>query len=273
MHPYLEIFGKTYPAYGSFIAMGAIMAIFAAMFFTRRKFNYDFVDYTFNIAWVFLLAMAGAKLLYLIVEIREFIADPSLFIAFIGGGGVFYGGLIGAVIGAYLSSRIRKWHFMDVMDTMAAPGALAHAFGRIGCFMSGCCYGMETDGCLGVTFPEGSLAPAGVKVLPTQLFEAIFLFVLAGVLMLIFWRTYKGGLSIGIYMTAYAVWRFIIEFFRADRRGSIGLITTSQFVSIFIFVFGLALIIFRSRLYALFEKVRVKPTPREKRKAKKAQDK
>ena len=255
MNPYLEIFGRTYPAYGSFIAMGAIIAIFVSIFLTRRKYNFDFVDYTFNLAWVFIAAIIGAKLLYLIVEIREFIANSRLFIDFIGGGAVFYGGLIGGIVGTYISSRIRKWNFISVMDTLAAPAAIAHAFGRIGCFMAGCCYGMETDSYLGVVFPEGSLAPVGVKVLPTQLFEACFLFLLGGVLMLIFWRTYKSGLTVGIYATVYALWRFVIEFFRDDRRGSVGTLTTSQFVSIFIFVFGILIIIFRRQLFSLFDRL------------------
>lgn len=267
MSPYIEIFGKTYPSYGSCIAVGAIIAVFAAMFLTRRKHNFEFVDYTFNIAWVFLIAIAGAKLLYLIVELRAFIENPRLFLAFIGGGGIFYGGLIGAVIGAFISARIRKWNFLAVMDTLAAPGAIAHAFGRVGCFMAGCCYGMETHSHLGVIFPEGSLAPVGVKVLPTQLFEAIFLFILCGVLMLVFWRTYKTGLTIAIYMISYAVWRFVIEFFRSDRRGSVGLLSTSQFISIFILIFGLFILIFRKRLFDFFERYKDKPTRKELRKA------
>jgi len=229
MHPYIEIFGRTYPAYGSCIAAGAIMAVFIAMFLTRRKYDFEFVDYVFNLAWIFIAAMAGAKLLYLIVEIKAFIAEPRLFIQFIGGGGVFYGGL------------------------------------------AGCCFGRETHGPLGIVFPEGSLAPAGVKVLPTQLFEAVFLFLLSGALGLILWRTQKTGLSIGVYLTVYAVWRFVIEFFRDDRRGGVGMLSTSQFISLFIFAGGIALLIFRSGLEALFDKIKMRPTLKEKRAAQRSE--
>jgi len=271
MHPYIEIFGRTYPAYGSCIAAGAIMAVFIAMFLTRRKYDFEFVDYVFNLAWIFIAAMAGAKLLYLIVEIKAFIAEPRLFIQFIGGGGVFYGGLIGAAAGAFISSRIRKWNFIAVLDTLCAPAAFAHGFGRVGCFLAGCCFGRETHGPLGIVFPEGSLAPAGVKVLPTQLFEAVFLFLLSGALGLILWRTQKTGLSIGVYLTVYAVWRFVIEFFRDDRRGGVGMLSTSQFISLFIFAGGIALLIFRSGLEALFDKIKMRPTLKEKRAAQRSE--
>lgn len=265
MHPYLVIFGKTYPAYGTFMAIGAIAAVLVAMLFTRRKYKYDFVDYTFNLVWVFLLAMAGAKLLYLIVELKAFLADPSLFLKFIGGGGVFYGGLIGAGVGAYISARIRRWNFLKTLDTIVGPAALAHAFGRIGCFMAGCCYGCETDSPLGIIFPEGSLAPAGVKVLPAQLFESCFLFILAAVLFLITWKGKKAGIPSGIYMVFYAAWRFFIEFFRSDRRGDVGSLTTSQFISIFVFAAGLAILIFREPLFRRYERLAAIPKKEKKK--------
>lgn len=259
MKPYIEIFGKTYPAYGSCMAAGAILAVFIAMFLTRRKYKYDFVDYVFNLLWVFLLAMAGAKLLYLLVEIKAFIAKPSLFLDFMGGGGVFYGGLIGAIAGSYISGRIRHWNFIEIMDTLVAPISFAHCLGRVGCFMAGCCYGMETDSPLGVEFPAGGLAPSGVKVLPTQLFEACFLFILGIVLLLIIWKGKRPGVSAGVYLSAYAVWRFVIEFFRSDRRGEIGALTTSQFISIFIFAAGAAILIFRKPVVEYFAKLAARP--------------
>lgn len=246
------------------MAAGAIIAIFIAMLLTRRKYKYDFVDYTFNLIWVFLMAMAGAKLLYLIVELKAFIANPSLFVKFIGGGGVFYGGLIGAMIGTFISSRIRRWNYIAVMDTLVAPICIAHSFGRVGCFMAGCCYGMETDSIFGVEFPEGGLAPVGVKVLPTQLFEACILFILGLVLLLIIWKSPKTGIAAGLYLTVYPAWRFFIEFFRADRRGEVGSLSTSQFISIFIFVAGLTILIFRKPLTAFFEKQTLRPKKQKK---------
>ncbi|MGI6071800.1 MAG: prolipoprotein diacylglyceryl transferase [Lachnospiraceae bacterium] len=255
MHPYIEILGKTYPAYGFFMAAGAIAAVFIAAFLTRRKYGFGFVDYVFNLVCIFLASIIGAKLLYLIVEIREFIADPSLFIKFLGGGGIFYGGLIGAIAGTLISARIRRWNCLAIMDTLVAPICFAHAIGRIGCFMAGCCHGRETDSVLGVVFPEGSLAPAGVRLLPTQLMEAVFLVILGTVLLLVIWKTNRPGLSVGIYLIGYSVWRFIIEFYRADRRGSVGALTTSQFIGIFLFITGLAVIIFHKKLYALCGKI------------------
>ena len=251
MCPYIEIFGRSYPSYGACMAAGAMVALFLCLVFTRRRYGFELVEYIFNLIWVFAGAMIGAKLLYLIVEIKEFIADPSLFLDFIGGGGVFYGGMLGGCVGAYISSRIRRWNFIELLDTLVGPICFAHCLGRVGCFMAGCCYGCETESALGIYFPEGGLAPSDVKLLPTQLFEAVFLLIL-GAIVLIFLYKGKTGSAAGIYLTFYPVWRFIIEFFRSDRRGEVGSLTTSQFISLFILTAGLALLIFRKKSVLMF---------------------
>lgn len=268
VHPIIRFFGKAYPAYGSFMVFGAITALFTGLFLTRKKHKFDYFDFVLNFLWIFVGAMIGSKLLYVIVEIKAITEQPKLLLNILQAGGVFYGGLIGIFISCFISCRIRKWNYLKMADTLVGPGALAHSFGRVGCFLGGCCYGCETDSIFGVYFPEGGLAPSGVKLLPTQLFEAIFLFILAIVLILILFLSKRAGITTGVYMTAYAIWRFIIEFFRSDRRGSVGTLTTSQFISIFIFIMGLAFLIFNRQLTDLFEKIKNLPTLKERKQAK-----
>lgn len=152
----------------------------------------------------------------------------------------FYGGLIGGVISFLIGyfGIIRRKYFPMVKDLLIiAPACItiAHGFGRIGCFLAGCCYGKETDAWFGVLFPGMTH-----KVIPTNLFEAIFLILLALLLLFLALKR-KGVFNFGIYMTTYGVWRFIIEFFRGDDRGSfIGNLTPSQFWSVVLFIGGIA---------------------------------
>ena len=146
----------------------------------------------------------------------------------------FYGGLVGGIITFLIGhwTVIRK-HYPDIkiVPTLfpIAPACItvAHAFGRLGCFMAGCCYGKQTDSFLGVTFP-GMTHP----VLPTQLFEAIFLFILTAVMFtLALKKKYLHNLS--IYLFSYGVFRFLIEYLRGDDRGAFFLnLSPSQFFSI-----------------------------------------
>jgi len=135
---------------------------------------------------------------------------------------------------------------------LLVPGiALAHGFGRIGCFCGGCCYGAVTDSIFGVRFPEGSSAaklyPAegggSLPVLPTQLFEAFFEFALFTVMM-IFFKKFKPHF-LNIYLFGYGTFRFIMEFFRGDDRGATGIgLTPSQFMSLVLITTGILLVLY-----------------------------
>jgi phosphatidylglycerol:prolipoprotein diacylglycerol transferase len=156
---------------------------------------------------------------------------------------VFYGALIGGVLGVMICARRKKLPFLAYIDLFAPSLVLAHAFGRIGCFMAGCCYGCPTDGFLGVVYPANSAAPAGVPLLPTQLFESAFLFILTIVLVWILKKRRTFGTVTGWYLVLYGVWRFVIEFYRSDDRGAVGMLSTSQFIGIFMVAAGAVLLI------------------------------
>ncbi len=160
-------------------------------------------------------------------------------------GMTFYGGLIGGaltfiIVFFTVIKRIHKddAYFMDCLVIAPVIITLCHAFGRIGCFCAGCCYGVETDSFLGVQFPG-----MHYKVYPTQLFESAFLFLLTGVLYLLTVK-YRNKNTMPIYMISYGIWRFVIEFIRGDDRGGniLGL-SPAQFISIFVVLGGIVLLI------------------------------
>lgn len=153
-------------------------------------------------------------------------------------GMMFYGGVvtgIAALIPMLVIFRkntrytVKQW-----LDMITVPFILFHAIGRIGCFMAGCCYGMETTGPFGILFPDvpsAGIYHHGHKVLPTQLFEAAGLFVLALVLHFVKRRKFA------IYSVAYPIFRFCLEFLRGDNRGDyLGFLSPSQLISIILLV-------------------------------------
>ena len=145
---------------------------------------------------------------------------------------------------------------------LLVPGiALAHGFGRIGCFLGGCCYGKRTDSIFGVSFPEGSAAakqyPAldggSLPVLPTQLFEAVFELLLFVVMMLTYKKLKRHFLE--VYAFSYATFRFLLELVRGDSRGATGLLLTpSQIMSIILMLMGLAALLYGKGI--IFRKTR-----------------
>ena len=156
----------------------------------------------------------------------------------------FYGGLFGGVLGFLLTYFliIKKDSTLKIDEVVKiAPPAitLAHAFGRIGCFLDGCCYGKETGTTLDIYFPT-----LGRSVLPTQLYESIFLFILTAILLLLVFK-WDFKYTFIVYLGSYSIWRFVIEFFRDDPRGGwINFLSPSQFWSVLIWIGIIPLFIF-----------------------------
>ena len=158
-----------------------------------------------------------------------------------GYGFVVYGAIAGGTLGMYLYCRKKKWNILEMMDITVAGLAIAQGFGRIGCFLAGCCYGAETQLPIGVVFPEGSLAPAGIHVHPTQIYSSIFDFIL-GIFLLYYGKKQReNGKVMGMYLMIYSIGRFLVEFLRNDPRGNVGILSTSQFIAIFTLALGIIL--------------------------------
>ncbi len=182
----------------------------------------------------------GAKLLYIItifpklIKFRNhFFDNPALLIPILSGGFVFYGGLIGAVLGYYLYCR--KYHIVSLkmLDLISPSIPIIHGFGRLGCNFAGCCYGISYNGPFHVIFHHSFSAPNEVTLFPIQLLESGTNF-LAGILLLIYAKpTRKPGNVLGYYIIYYAVMRFLLEYMRGDvARGLFLGISTSQWISL-----------------------------------------
>ena len=195
--------------------------------------------------WIIIAAIIGARLLYVINYWNEVFSDkPWHYVITIGRSGlVYYGGLIGASLGTIVYCWKNKYPLWKIGDVMAPSVALGHAIARIGCLMTGCCFGKECSLPWAIYFPPGSSAPAGIGLHPTQIYESALNFVFYGLLMLIYRRKKFDGQIFAAYLMGYAVLRSFVELFRGDyeKHYIVGIITPGQSVSIFIFAIGIAL--------------------------------
>lgn len=235
----------TVHSYGLMIALGILVCVFMGMY-RARKYGYK-DEAVLDIAIFGILSgFVGAKLLYVLVEFDSFLKNPMDVLG--SEGFVVYGGIIvGALVGI-LYCRIKKLPCWEYFDLLAPSIAVAQGFGRIGCFLAGCCYGRPTDTFWGVTFPEGSFAPAGVPLIPTQLISSAGDFIITGILLVYSKHNKKAG-NVGIlYMLLYGIGRFLVECLRSDDRGTVGLLSTSQFISIGIILLAIILF-FRHQIF------------------------
>lgn len=157
-------------------------------------------------------------------------------------GFTFYGGLIISLLSLWIVTRLKSIHFILAANILTQPLVLAHAFGRIGCFLGGCCYGTPTTSPFGVVFPEGSLPHSEFgkhAIHPTQLYESFFLF-----LLYLFLTKIELKWKFVIYLLAYPIIRFIVECFRGDSRGALitKWLSPSQEISLLLFFAGLAIL-------------------------------
>lgn len=247
MHPILIEFGpfKLY-TYGLLVALGFLAALGVG---TREARRYgieakDFQDLAFA---VLLAAILGARLLFVALEWRSFAANPLDVFALWKGGLVFYGGFLGAAAAALWVIRRRHLPPWDTADAVAPALSLGQALGRLGCFFAGCCYGAECALPWSVTFTDPrSLARLGVPLHPTQLYEAAANLALFALLYFVVApRRREAGRVFGWYLVLYPAARFTIEIFRADPRGALGALSTSQALSIPLLLVGVAILLLR----------------------------
>lgn len=262
MYPTISVFGREFGTYGICAALGLMVCGFVLSFIAKRK-NISYLDVILAILSIGIGLTIGGHLLYGITRyeyvlatiqmigtwsFKEILAGFSL--AF--GGSVFYGGFLGGIAGLAAFLKIEKGlNKADFFDLYGLGIPLFHTFGRIGCFLGGCCYGVECE--IGFLVEHNDYSPglAGVRRFPIQLVEAGLNLCLFFVLYFIYRRinrtvplddsgSSKGGLIFFLYMLIYPVYRFILEFFRGDEiRRTWGFLTTSQWMSILIFISGL----------------------------------
>ncbi len=232
----------TIHGYGFMIALGIIVG-FWILDRQARKNGLD-ENIADNIVYVALIVgYLCSKLTYVLINFNEFLKDPIHFLLN-SSGWVVFGGILGGILGGYIYCKIKKVNFMDYFNLIIPEVALAQAFGRIGCFFAGCCYGKETHSHFGITFPEHSLAPAGIPLVPTQLISSLGDFCIFLVLFKLYNDKKLRPQTAAWYLILYSIGRFMIEFLRGDvERGFIGILSTSQFISIFVCLVGILLLV------------------------------
>lgn len=231
----------TFHMYGIMVAIGFASAYLISDYRAKKKGLSS--DIIFGILWCAMVGgLIGSRLLYYIVSIKDIIDDISVIWDFTHGF-VVYGGVIGGVLAGYIYCRIKKVKFFDYFDLVMPEVALAQGFGRIGCFFAGCCYGRETDSAIGIVFKNSSYAPNGVKLVPTQLISSAGDFLIAGILFRYAKEKRPDGAVGALYMILYGIGRFGVEFLRNDYRGSIGFLSTSQIISVFVAVAGIIMFV------------------------------
>ena len=238
MHPELLRIGSfVLPTYGVLLASGFL----AALWLLRRRASAFGVspDAAVDVAiWLLLAGLLGAKLLLLVVEGPRYLTSWDGVVEFLRSGGVFYGGLLGAVVALAVMLRKKAIGFWTFADMAAPSVALGHAIGRLGCLSAGCCWGRECALPWAITFTDPAAernvgVPLHVPLHPTQLYEAAGLFLLCGLLLKIGKPRFQGQIF-AIYLGLYALLRGTIEFYRGDPRGAVlgGAVSTSQLIAL-----------------------------------------
>lgn len=239
MLPYITIGNRSVPMYAVMILAGVIAALLYYRHSIRRS---DFPEADADLALIYNVigVFLGAKLLWLATVWSGFLSElPYLFTStqlflqkYLAGGFVFYGGLFGGLLAAWLYCRINKLPFFELARVLMPVVPLFHAFGRLGCFFVGCCYGCVSEH-FGLIFTHSEIAPNGVPLLPVQLVEAAGEFALFFLLARLSRKEESGRTLFSTWMICYAVLRFVLEFFRGDDyRGFLGVLSVSQFFSL-----------------------------------------
>ena len=235
----------TFHTYGLMTAVGIIAAYL--MMESRGKKKHFSEEQSGHIvgliAFCLIFGYLGSKLLYLLTILPRILKDPSILAQSVTGGWVVFGGLLGGMFGAWLFCRRRKLDVGTYFDLAFPAVALAQAFGRIGCFFAGCCYGAETTSRFSVVFRNSQYAPNHVPLVPTQLLSSALDFLLC---LFLLWyganKQKRSGELAAAYLTLYSLGRFVLEFWRGDlERGAIGPLSTSQFIGLFTFLIGVIL--------------------------------
>jgi phosphatidylglycerol:prolipoprotein diacylglycerol transferase len=257
--------------YGVFLALAFLCAILIAVKLAARDGLPKEKIYDLSL-WMLLASLIGSKVLMFFTE-PEYRDHPLQLISldFLRSGGVFYGGLIGAVLTGYFLMRHYKLPWWKTADACAPGIAVGNFFGRLGCFSAGCCWGKPTTLPWGVKFTELGHeitgVPIDVPLHPTQLYESFSMFIVFFFLLWLHKHKRFSGQVILFYALLYSIIRFLIEFVRDDPRGDVfGLTTrtglsTSQLISIVVGIGALVLLIIRWRRAAAITSAVKNPNP------------
>jgi len=249
MYPYIYIFNSKIPTYGIMALIG-ILLMGTYVVKTLQKKGYNEVNLLMCLLSVALGSFIGAHIIYFLTQFGNFIillknitilnSLKKIILAFYSlfGGWVFYGGLIGGIIAIIIYCKIHRIKSIEFLNVYAPAVALFHFFGRIGCFLAGCCYGIESN--IGFMFHHSEMPHANdVTRFPIQLVESAYCLILFILLDYLYRKTKFKDKTAYLYLILYPIGRFIFEFFRGDTyRGFLWIFSTSQWISIILFIIG-----------------------------------
>lgn len=227
-------------SYGLMIALGVLSAFYVTLY-KSKKFGIDADKLSSLFIWVILAAFVGGKLFFFFEDIDKYWGDLAAMKRAMSGGFVFYGSLIFSIPTIVWWLRKEKVPVRPFLDILAFVGPVVHSFGRVGCFLAGCCHGKVCDSWFGVTFshPDTLAAFKNTPLYPTQLFDiGVNMIILLTVYFIQKKQKFEGQLFL-IYLMMYGVGRSIVEIYRGDEaRGFLfgGAVSHSQFIAACIIV-------------------------------------
>ncbi len=261
MHPVLVDMGWfQIRSYGFLLAISFLAGIYLAGYRAKRAGVNSQLILDLSV-YIILASVVGSRLLYVLFHLNEYSSPLEVF-ALWRGGATFYGGLVLAVLVSYFFINRKKLSFLTVADIVAPSLALGVAITRVGCFLSGCCYGKPTLCAWGVHFPPYSdaarsaaeaaheLGVANLGVHPTQLYSSGYgVVIFAAVLLAEKYLRQKKGAVFGLFLVLYGVARFVVDFFRFYEENARGLfsLTISQYISAGLFLAGAVLLLRRTK--------------------------
>jgi len=244
MHPVLFKLGPlTIYSYGVMVALGFIIALTLARCEAGRIGKIEpakVIDLGF---YLLLSGIIGARITYVLLNIKEYLNNPLEIFMLSHGGLVFYGGFVCSVLTAGFLLKKWKISFWRMADLLAPYLALGHSIGRIGCFLNGCCYGRKTSLPLGMNFPD---LPGSVH--PTQLYSSLILLCIFLILRFLQPRFTRDGRIFLLYICLYSGLRFFIEFLRGDNPAVLFSLTFSQVLSALLFFTAFAIFLKRKKV-------------------------
>lgn len=244
-------FGHFIAYYGLMIVLGlAVTGCVSA--FQLKQYHLDWNDFSILASIGGLFGVIGAKVLYFIVSFHSIdfhrLTDLLYLASLMRGGFVFLGGVIAAFPALLFCKYVLHISPTPYIQPCIGCLPIMHGFGRIGCFLVGCCYGIPYNGVCHVIYQRSLFAPNHIPLFPVQLMEAVFEIAI-GFFLIFRSKKFPKYDALYFYLTYYALLRFLLEFFRGDKvRGFFGVLSTSQWITLALLL-GLSVVFLYRKKY------------------------
>ena len=252
----LELGPITIHWYGVLMAL-AFLAGYVNWVRLGRREGRDLNSCSDLLFWIMVSGIIGARLLYVLLNVDEFRETPLKVFMITQGGLVYYGGFLAAGVAIAVLARRNGEPILRYLDFVITAVPLAHVFGRIGCLMNGCCFGVLSAGPCAVTFPRDSYpwavhlrngwldraAARSLSVHPVQLYESALNLAIYIVLLFLYKRKRRDGCVLAVYLLLYPAARFLLEFLRGDPRDHFFGFSIGQLFSLALFAVGIAMLV------------------------------